>query len=307
MKKLRTIFMGTPDFAVPCLELLKNHPDIELVNVVSMPDRPKGRGHKLQSPPVIDFCKNYKIPFLQTENINKEESFLETEVDLIIVLAFAQFLGSKVLSLPTKGAFNIHTSILPKYRGAAPIQYALLNNDESTGVSIQKMVKKMDAGDVAHFDELQLNKNETFPQLYTRLKFQAALSLNSFIDKLICSQVSYYTQDESKVTFAPSIKKEQGFLDFKNSTYSQLSAQVRALQPWPGTYCTFNGKRMKVLEVTESNQKLSPLEVSTSRGLCIGTKEGSLELIEVQLEGKKKCDARDLLNGLQGREVKINE
>ncbi|MCE3014018.1 MAG: methionyl-tRNA formyltransferase, partial [Proteobacteria bacterium] len=152
MKKLKTLFFGTPDFSVATLELLQHHPLIELLGVVSMPDRPAGRGQELKSPEVINYAKNIKIPFFQTENINKEEALLETwkneKVDLIIVLAFAQFLGSKVLQLPLLGCFNIHTSLLPKYRGAAPIQYALWNGDTETGVSIQRMVKKMDAGNI---------------------------------------------------------------------------------------------------------------------------------------------------------------
>jgi methionyl-tRNA formyltransferase len=165
MKKLRTIFLGTPDFSIPVLEMLTNHHNIELVQVITMPDRPAGRGQEMQSPPVAMFAKEKKIPLLQTENINKEEAFFEnfnsTNTDLIIVLAFAQFLGTKILALPKLGCFNIHTSLLPKYRGAAPIQYALWNGDKSTGVSIQKMVKKMDAGDLAHSHPLPILENET--------------------------------------------------------------------------------------------------------------------------------------------------
>lgn len=146
MKKLKTIFFGTPDFSIPALETLFSHPNVEITKVISMPDRPSGRGKLLHSPPIIDYCKNNKIPFLQTENINQETDFIEQikkdKVDLFIVLAFAQFLKNELLDIPLFGAFNIHTSLLPKYRGAAPIQYALLNHDKKTGVSIQKMVKK---------------------------------------------------------------------------------------------------------------------------------------------------------------------
>ena len=151
MKKLNVVFFGTPDFSVPTLELLHHHPDINLLAIVTMPDRPAGRGQELKSPPVAEYAKQNKIQLYQVENINKEETILsqleQKNVDFILVLAFAQFLGSRVLKMPKLGCFNIHTSILPKYRGAAPIQYALLNGDTSTGVSIQKMVKEMDAGD----------------------------------------------------------------------------------------------------------------------------------------------------------------
>jgi methionyl-tRNA formyltransferase len=139
MKKFRVAFCGTPEFSVPTLDLLSNHPHIELVKVISMPDRPAGRGMELKSPEVIEFAKTKKSPFFQTENINKEPQMIqelkELELDFIVVLAFAQFLGSEMLTLSRLGCFNIHTSVLPKYRGAAPIQYALLNGDKETGVS----------------------------------------------------------------------------------------------------------------------------------------------------------------------------
>ena len=148
MKTFKVAFLGTPDFSVPTLDLLANHPHIDLRFVISMPDRPAGRGMELKSPEVIEYAKSKKISFFQTENINKESDFLKKlkseELDFIVVLAFAQFLGSEMLSIAKLGCFNIHTSILPKYRGAAPIQYALLNGDKETGVSIQKMVKKME-------------------------------------------------------------------------------------------------------------------------------------------------------------------
>ena len=157
MEKLNCIFMGTPDFSVPTLSAIHNHTQINIVKVVTMPDRKSGRGKKLQAPPVAIYAKENNLPLIQAENINSEEDLLNLEaVDLIIVIAFAQFLGSKVLALPKLGCFNIHTSILPKYRGAAPIQYALLNGDLSTGVSIQRMVKKMDAGDICHFKECSI-------------------------------------------------------------------------------------------------------------------------------------------------------
>ena len=153
MKKQRVVFCGTPDFSVPTLELLHNHPLIEVAYVVTMPDRPKGRGQQLHSPPVAEFAKQNKIPLFQTANINKENDFLNQlkreKIDFLMVLAFAQFLSDRVLNIPKLGCFNIHTSLLPKYRGAAPIQYALLNGDCVTGVSIQKITSKLDAGDVA--------------------------------------------------------------------------------------------------------------------------------------------------------------
>lgn len=304
MKKLRVAFCGTPDFSVPTLDLLAHHPHIELVKVISMPDRPAGRGMELKSPEVIEFARLNKIPFFQTENINKEPAFLkelkELDIDFVVVLAFAQFLGSEMLNLGKMGCFNIHTSILPKYRGAAPIQYALWNGDSETGVSIQKMVKKMDAGDLVHFHTVKIAPTETGGQLYTRLKFQAALAMNDFITKILNNEVIYTPQDESQVSFAPTLKKEDGLLNFEEKTVAQILNLIRALDPWPGTYCFLNGKRLKVLEAEKYHAKLPAGKAQNDMGsLVVGCLDGSLRLTQIQLEGKKACSDRELLNGLK--------
>jgi len=303
-KKLKAVFFGTPDFSVPSLELLATHPNIDLKYIVSMPDRPAGRGQNLKSPEVIEYAKNKNLPFFQCENINKEINFIEKleseKIDLIIVLAFAQFLGSRVLQLPTKGCFNIHTSLLPKYRGAAPIQYALLSGDSSTGVSIQKMVKKMDAGDLAVSIPINIAQNETGGQLYTKLKFAAALALNELIESINKGTTSFTPQDENNVSFAPTLKKEDGFLDFKNETYQQIFNKIRALDPWPGTYCFLDKKRMKVFSIEKNPLSLSPGEINLSKSaLSIGCKDCSINLVEIQLEGKKRSSMQSLINGLK--------
>lgn len=307
MKKLKAVFFGTPDFSCPSLELLANHPQVDLQLVVSMPDRPAGRGQKLQSPPVIDYCKNNKINFHQTENINKDEELLkkleDIKADFFLVLAFAQFLGSKVLNSPSIGCFNIHTSLLPKYRGAAPIQYALLNGDTETGVSIQKMVKKMDAGDIVKESKLPISFEETGGQLYTRLKFAASLTLNDFIQDMINNDITSYVQNEDNVTFAPTLKKEDGHLKFSEKSYLDIHNQVRALKPWPGTFCFLNGKRLKVLEISEYNgSKLSAGEIKISDNkILVGCSDKTIRLNMIQLEGKKACRDTDAVNGLTNK------
>ena len=311
MKKFRIAFCGTPDFAVPALDMLANHPHIELVHVISMPDRPAGRGMELKSPEVIEYAKAKKIKFFQTENINKEPDFLKQlkseNLDFIVVLAFAQFLGSEMLNMATLGCFNIHTSILPKYRGAAPIQYALLNGDSETGVSIQKMVKKMDAGELVHFQTLSIAPTENGAQLYTRLKYQAALALNDLIKKIIDNKVTFTAQDETKVSFAPTLKKEDGLLKFSTKSTTEILNLIRALDPWPGTYCFLNGKRLKVLLAESYHSKVAPGVAKNDMGsLVIGCLDGALRLSEIQLEGKKACSDRELLNGIK-TEIIISE
>lgn len=308
MKKLKTIFCGTPDFSLPALEILHHHHALDLCAVITMPDRPAGRGQELKSPPVALYAKENKLKLIQTENINKEEAILNElesqQIDLIVVLAFAQFLGNKILNLPKLGCFNIHTSLLPKYRGAAPIQYALLNGDTSTGVSIQKMVKKMDAGDVVHSFPMPIHPDETGGLLYSRLKFQAGISTNIFVNELINNKLIYTPQDESLVSFAPTLKKEDGFIDFKNKTFQEIKNQYRALDPWPGTYCFLGTKRLKVLGFEADSKKLNPGECSTHFGtLLIGCKDQSLRLTKVQLEGKNVTSDQDLLKGYREKIV----
>jgi methionyl-tRNA formyltransferase len=304
MKKLKVAYLGTPDFSVPTLDLLANHPHIDLRYVISMPDRPAGRGMELKSPEVIEYAKNKKINFFQTENINKEPEFLaklkSEDLDFVVVLAFAQFLGAEMLNIAKMGCFNIHTSILPKYRGAAPIQYALLHGDKETGVSIQKMVKKMDAGDLVHFHTVAIAPTENGGQLYTRLKFQAALAMNDLIAKVLDNKVTYTAQDEANVSFAPTLKKEDGLLKFATKTCEEILNLNRALDPWPGTYCFLNGKRLKVLIAESYHVKIAPGKAKNDMGsLIVGCLDGSLRLSEVQLEGKKACSDRELLNGIK--------
>lgn len=310
MKKLNVAFCGTPDFSVPTLEMLFNHPHINLCAVITMPDRPVGRGLELKSPPVAEFAKEHKIPLFQVENINREEEFLlkldSMKLDFILVLAFAQFLGSRVLNMPRMGCFNIHTSILPRYRGAAPIQYALLNGDTTTGVSIQKMVKEMDAGDLVHFFELPISDSENGGQLYTRLKFQAALSTNILISDILNNQLSFSPQDNSKVSFAPTLKKEDGHLNFKESSADKIHNQVRALDPWPGTYCFLGKQRLKILQIERLDKSITPGHVETNHGMIIvGTTTKALRLNLVQLEGKKVCSDTELLNGLKNKNIEV--
>ena len=310
MDKLKVAFMATPDIAIDCAEYLLNSSQVSFECVVSMPDRPAGRGKQLTSPDLITWAKKNNIEFIQTANINKDNLVIETleskELDLIIVFAFAQFLNDELLKLPKLGCFNIHTSLLPKYRGAAPIQYAILNNDSETGISIQKMIKKMDAGDIAQSLKVSIEPHETSGELYSKLKPLSAKALELFIQDCLNNSLKFTPQNESQVSFAPSLKKEQALLDFKNKTSSEIICQLRAFAPWPGSYCILNAKRLKVYAAETTQQVLAPGEVSTSLGqLVIGCKDSSLRLKQIQLAGKKASSDQEFLNGYR-QEIKIN-
>jgi methionyl-tRNA formyltransferase len=304
MNKLNVVFCGTPDFAVPTLKILKDHPQVNLLKVITMPDRPKGRGHVMTPPPVATYAKDNGIPLFQTANINKEDELLRElkDADLFIVLAFAQFLGSKILDLPKVGPFNIHTSLLPQYRGAAPIQYAILNGDKVTGVSIQKMVKEMDAGDIVYSHEVEISDSETSGELFNILQDEAAIATKEFLDLVLRDKLTYTSQDPELVSFAPTLKKEDGHLKFAEFTFEELSNRIRAFSPWPGTYCYLGKKRLKIYSIKTSDLSLKPGVVHTDHNfLIVGCKDESVRLDEVQLEGRKACSDVELLNGLKNK------
>lgn len=303
MDKLKVVFFGTPEFSVPCLDVLFQSEFIEIVSVVTMPDRPAGRGKKLQKPPVASYALEKDLPLLQTSNINHENEFLDTlkDCDFFLVIAFAQFLSSKVLEIPKLGCFNIHTSLLPKYRGAAPIQYALLNGDTETGVSIQKMVKKMDAGDIAFSRDVSISREDNSSTLFKKLEKEAAIALKEFLPILINNEIAYQKQDESKATFAPTIKKTDGKIDFSSETAKEIINKFRAYYPWPGVFFHLNGLRVKIHKLALTKHNLKPGELDIQLGLNIGCKEGALHLMEVQLDGKKSCADTELLRGLKNK------
>lgn len=307
--KYNVVFFGTPDFSVPCLEALNNHEKFNVTHVVTMPDRPAGRGKKLQSPPVAEYAKSHNLKLIQTENINKDEDALRdiasSDVDFFLVIAFAQFLGKKLLTLPKHGAFNIHTSLLPKYRGAAPIQYALLNGDESTGVSIQKMVSKMDAGDLCYGHKVQIDKDETSGTLFKKLEGEAAIGLKNFLDAFANSngQLNFTPQDEAAVSFAPTIKKTDGLINPYVETFETLNNRRRAYTPWPGIYLFLSGMRLKIHDIEAYPKKLQPGEVNISTGpLLLGLSDGSsVRLRKIQAEGKKPQADSEWLNGIKNK------
>jgi methionyl-tRNA formyltransferase len=309
---LNVLFMGTPDFSVPTLEALHHSPLVKLMGVVSMPDRPAGRGQQLQSPAVIQYAKAEKIPFFQSENINQDRALIEQvkeiKIDFILVLAFAQFLNKEWLALAPGNVFNIHTSLLPLYRGAAPIQAALLHGDTKTGVTIQRMVKKMDAGDIAYSSETPIAPDENCESLSTRLKLLAAVATLEFLEKLSLGTLSFQEQDHSLASFASTIKRDDGFLDFANSSAETLLRKLRAYDPWPGTFCFLNQKRIKVfsMETTTHGLAAGVVKLGPKRELYIGTQTDTLSLLSVQPEGKRKMIVRDYVVGLADEPPKLS-
>ena len=309
MSKLNIMFLGTPEFSVSSLKILHEElSEVNVVKVISMPDRKAGRGKKMQSPAVIEYARDQNLSFFQTANINKEEELLKelesSSIDIIIVIAFSQFLGSRILNIPRIGPFNIHTSLLPKYRGAAPIQYALLNGDKVTGVSIQKMVKKMDAGDIVYSHEVNISEEETSQTLFTKLESEASLGLRDFINEVIGdeSSLNFLPQDESKASFAPIISKTDGLIKPLEESSNKIFNKSKAYFPWPGTYIYINDQRLKVINCEMVKSKVNAGTISTALGtLVVGTIDGSIRLKTVQLDGKKPISDSEYINGAKNK------
>ncbi len=300
--KMRIIFMGTPEFAVPSLEGLiqRGH---KLVYVVTQPDRPKGRGRKLKPPPVKEVALAHGIPVLQPEDLS-EKGFLDIlrqeEVELIVVVAYGQILTAEILQIPTFGAINVHPSLLPKYRGAAPIQWTIMNDEPVTGVTIIKMNEKMDAGPILLQKEVPVLPDETAGSLHDRLAQLGAELLLEAIDKISDGSIKEIPQDDSKATYAPKIDKSLSKIDW-NSSAKDISAKIRALDPWPGAVSTVKDKELKLFSssVVDFSHKGTPGSIYAieQEGVIIETAEGLVLVREFQAPGRKRLKAKEFLKG----------
>lgn len=304
--KIRAVFMGTPEFAVPALEIA--HQLCDVVAVYSQPDRPVGRGLELKAPPVKQKALELGLPVFQPERLSHPGEFerlADLKPELIIVVAFGQILRQNVLDLPRLGCVNVHSSLLPRWRGAAPIQWAILAGDSETGVSAQKMVMKLDAGDVLCTIKTPISTEETAQSLHDRLSKMGAEVLAQTIEELLAGRLQAVPQDESQVTVASKLTKEMEKLDPSKSV-AELDRQVRALTPWPGTSVQVaeTGERIKIKRV------LPRMEVSSRPGtlfeaggrLFLGATDGCLEILELQPEGKRVQTAREFLSGRRGQQ-----
>ena len=247
---MKLIFMGTPDFCLPILDALKEAGH-EIGLVVTMPDAPVGRKQVLSAPPVKKWAIDKGIPVFQPVRIRDEEAvyrLMSCEADIFVVAAYGQILPKAVLELPRFGCVNIHASLLPKYRGAAPIQWAILNGDEKTGITIMQMGEGLDDGDILLQREMAIAPEDTGGSLFDKLAVLGGQSIVEALEKLEAGEIVAVPQDEAKATKVGKIKKELGKLSFEKSAV-ELERLVRGLAPWPGTYCQFRGKPLKILSV----------------------------------------------------------
>ncbi len=301
-KPYRIIYMGTPDFAVPSLKALLDHGE-NVVAVVCQPDRPKGRGRKVFPPPVKMVAEAADIPVLQPKKVKTDE-FLEEirsyEPDLIVVAAYGRILPGPLLNLPPLGTINVHGSLLPKYRGAAPIQWSILNGDKETGVTIMQMDEGMDTGDILLPGRLPIEPTDTSGSLAEKMSDLGGKLLIEALEKLKKGELPPQKQDESLVTLSPPLYKDQAEIDWSKPA-TEISCQIRGLDPWPMAHTSLNGKWFRLFrpQALEDDSDAAPgtLLQADKRGLLIATGEGLLRINEVQLEGSKRMAADAFLRG----------
>ena len=294
---MKIVFMGTPDFAVPSLEALLKAGH-EVAAVYTQPDKPKGRGHKLLPPPVKELAIKHDIPVYQPVSMRKEEAIEELRAlqpELIVVAAYGKILPPAVLAIPPRGCINVHGSLLPKYRGAAPIQWAVLNGDKVTGVTIQQMAEGVDTGDMLSKAETVIGENETSGELFDRLMVLGAELLVDTIEKL--DTIVPEPQGHTQATHASMISKEMGAIDWTKSA-QEVHNQVRGLNPWPAAFCTVDGKRMKIFRTQIVSAQGEPGAVMSLNGeMTVYCGENAVQLTEIQPENGKRMRGSDYLRG----------
>ena len=301
MSKLRTIFMGTPEFAVPCAKKLTEISDV--IAVVTQPDQRSGRGQKFTATPVKKFAQEKGIPVYQPIKVKADDfvPILEAlKPDLIVVVAFGQILSQRILDIPKYGCINVHASLLPRYRGAAPMQWCLINGEKETGVTTMFMNAGLDTGDMLQKSVVEITPDMNLETLHDALSEKGAELLASTVQALQEGTLERTPQDDSLSNYAPMITKETGRIDWKKSA-QEIHNLVRGLDSWPGAYTTLDGKMFKIWRTrcAEASVDAAPGEVVnlTKKGFMIGTGDGVLEILELQAPGKKRMSAANFVCG----------
>lgn len=302
MSKVRVCFLGTPEFAVVCLKELLNDEHFEIVAVVTQPDRPAGRKMQLTPSPVKEFALSKGLHVISPESVNKEPMLQEIEkwgAEVGVVVAFGQILSTKFLNLFPKGCVNVHGSVLPRWRGAAPIQRAIEAGDIDSGVTLQKVVKELDAGDLIGTRRTTIKPDQTAAELYDELALLGADLLHVEFMDYLRGNLAPTPQDPSGVTYAKKIEKTESEILWSELTGQQVHNKVRAFNMGPGTWLSLAGKKVKVHKTKVAQGSGKPgevIEVSEDR-LVVAAKSGAVEILELQPESRNRMPAKDFLKG----------
>lgn len=306
---MKIIFAGTPEFAVPSLQALLDA-NYEVCAVYTQPDRPAGRGRHEQFSPVKELALKYDIPVIQPLTLKTEEDLALLQAfnaDLMVVVAYGMILTEAVLNTPRLGCINVHGSLLPRWRGAAPIQRSLMAGDEKTGVTIMKIVRKLDAGDMLHKEDYVIGATDTASVLHDKLAELGALGLSKVLKQMEKGPVPAEVQDESLVTYAEKLTKAEAELDWQQSA-QQLALKVRGLNAWPVAQTVYQGNVLRIwqAEALDSDLDLEPGTISSvNKTIDVATGHGILRLLELQLPGGKRISTQAFLNAHSVDGVKL--
>lgn len=302
---MRIVFMGTPDFAAASLKALLEAGQ-QVIGVVTQPDKPKGRGKQVQSPPVKALALEYNLPVYQPSSIKTGEFYEQLSLlkpDCIVVVAYGKILTKEVLLLPPRGCINVHASILPYYRGSAPIHWAVINGEQETGITTMFMDEGMDTGDMILKSRLPIGPDENVGIIHDRLAAQGANLLVKTMELLVQGKAPRTPQDHSIATYAPMLRKEHEHINW-NQKAQEVHNHVRGMDPWPGTFTTWEGQVLKIWKTSVPAPLMfsaSPgtvLELQTG-GILVQTRQGQVLIKELQLQGSKRMEAGQFLRGKQ--------
>jgi len=310
---MNVLFMGTPDFAVPVLNsIFENH---TIVSVVTQPDRPKGRGHSVQFTPIKQhICSNVNkrfvsIPLMQPEKIDKQETIsalTNLNADIFVVAAYGEILPKKILTIPKFGCVNVHASLLPKYRGASPIHYAIKDGEKKTGITIIQMDRGIDTGDIILKREIEINEDDSFGVVHDKLSKLGGECIAEALKQIEKGKANRVKQDDALASYAPVLKKTDGLIDW-HSDSKKIINHIRSFDPWPGTFSYLDGQLVKIWKCSDANGTTKyekkfyiPGTVISSfaaDGIIIKTGDGAVSIEELQVSGGKRMTAKDFLRG----------
>ncbi|MBK7996201.1 MAG: methionyl-tRNA formyltransferase [Blastocatellia bacterium] len=302
---MKIVFLGTPEWAVPSFEriIADGH---EVLAVFTQPDKPAGRGNKLHPPPVKQAALAHQLTVYQPTKVRTPEFqqlFDSLAPDVAIIVAYGRIIPEWILKIPKYGFINVHFSLLPAYRGAAPINWAIVNGEKQTGITTMQLVPELDAGDILLQQATEISDLETAEELGKRLSFLGAELLSQTLDKLL--SITPQKQDHEKATFAPILKREDGKINWQEMTAQEVALRVRGFQPWPGAYTLLKGTRLIIWQAKVKNAVLSgnnqpgTIVQADKNGIVIACNQSTaLTILELQLEGRKRLQVRDFLNGI---------
>ncbi len=300
---MKIIFFGSSEFAIPSLEALKKN-DFEICSVVTQPDRKKGRFLHVASPAVKKVAAKLSLKVLQPEKLS-DDNFLKQlnslDADLFVVISYGKILTKQVLSIPKIFAVNVHGSLLPKYRGAAPVNWAVINAEKETGVTVMKMNERMDEGDIITKKQISVGLDETSETLNEKLSKLGAKALIETLKNIRNNNFSLLPQDHSSATYASKLKKEDGLIDW-NMSADEILARIRGLVPWPGAFTHYRKKLLKVWKaevaaIGSKDKKIGEIIEVSKNNFMVATSKDALKILEVQLESSKRMKAADFISG----------